>query len=56
MDRVVVSVIFKLGQKKYVDNRDYFDNAINNAILGYIDELNTKQIKKVFKYIDDFDK
>ena len=46
---------FKLGQKKYVDNRDYFDNAINNAILGYIDELNTEANKeKVFKYIDDF--
>ena len=37
---------FKLGQKKYVDSRDYFDSAIDNAILGYIDELNTNAIKR----------
>lgn len=45
---------FKLGQKKYVDSRDYFDSAIDNAVLGYIDELNTNANKeKVFKYIND---
>ena len=45
---------FKLGQKKYVDSRDCFDTAIEKAILGYIDELNTKANKeKVFKYIND---
>jgi len=45
---------FKLGQKKYVDSRNDFDTAIENAILGYIDELNTKANKeKVFKYIND---
>jgi hypothetical protein len=45
---------FKLGQKKYVDSRDRFDRAVENAVLGYIDELNTKANReKVFKYIND---
>jgi len=45
---------FKLGEKKYVESGDYFNNAVTNAILGYIDGLNTEANKeKVFKYIGD---
>lgn len=45
---------FKLGQKRYVEDKNKYVESIKKAILGYIDELNSKANKeKIFKYIDD---
>lgn len=45
---------FRLGQKKFVDKKDKFQAAIEKALFGYVDELNTQANKeKVFKYIKD---
>lgn len=45
---------FRLGQKIYIENGEYFTRAVKGAILGYIDELNTEANKeKVYKYIGD---
>ena len=45
---------FKLGQKKFIDDKEEYIEGITNAILGYIEQLNLKANKeKVFKYIGD---
>ncbi|WP_353892472.1 hypothetical protein PRVXH_001818 [Proteinivorax hydrogeniformans] len=44
---------FKLGQKNEIRGKGYFEPAVNKAIQGYIDELNSKANKdKVNKYIN----
>lgn len=45
---------FKLGQKKVIEDKEEYLEAITTAVLGYIDQLNLEVNKeKVFKYIGD---
>lgn len=44
---------FKLGQKIYVDKKEMFEKSTNDAIMGYIDELNSKaNLEKIKKHIN----
>lgn len=53
-DKSSCECYFKLGQKKHIQGKEEYLEPIKNAILGYIDELNSKVNKeKIFKYIGD---
>src|SRR5690606_1291685 len=44
---------FKLGSKKYVEDKSKFIKGISNAINGYIDALNSEFNKqKIYKHIN----